>query len=78
VSVAGNVVRQINKPPANEKQIMEMQPGEIGYTVPWAMNNGDNINLLYHVHLKPGGTSTLKVKCVAPGQYEIDWTGVKK
>ena len=71
---AGNIVKEIGQRPEAEK-IKNMVPGQVGYTVPWAVNR-DNINPEYSLRPEPGGTVQLKVKCIGVGMYELDWTGV--
>ncbi len=66
-----NVVKISNKPEA-EKIIAFMRVGDCGFTVPWAYKDG-RLNVDYTIDECKGGTATLFVRCVANGQYEIDY-----
>ena len=72
---AGNIVFEIGAPP-KEFYVGDMIPGEVGYVVPWAASQG-NLNTKFTIHPKSHGTATLKVECVAPGKYKLDWKLVK-
>ena len=52
-----------------DRKIQEMATGEVGYTVPWAYQDG-NLNEDFTIGTK-GGTATLRVECVVPGRYSI-------
>ena len=63
-----NVVKVSGTPPA-ERYISDMAEGEVGYTVPWAYRDGE-LNKHYTIGPK-GGTASLRVECIIPGQYSI-------
>lgn len=63
-----NVVKVSGTPPA-ERYISDMAEGEVGYTVPWAYHDGE-LNKRYTIGPK-GGTASMRVKCVARGQYSL-------
>ncbi len=48
-----------------------MEVGESAYVVPWAYENG-RLNPDSSIH-KKGGTASLWVECVAPGEYVIEF-----
>lgn len=76
--MAGNISKHIGEKPKKDNTIMNMRAREVGYTLPWAVQD-DNINITYTIYPEPTGTAQLKVKCIVPGkQYEVDWTRVKK
>jgi len=62
ISVAGNI--------PTKRYIREMREGEVGYTVPWAYEDGWLDDERFTVGLK-GGTASLRIKCVKPGQYSL-------
>ena len=44
-------------------RIADMVVGEVGYTVPWAVDRKDcQLSLDYSVFSEPGGTATLRVE----------------
>lgn len=57
--------------PRESRKIKDMQPGEIGYTVEWAIENGI-LNEEFHVNHK-GGTASVKVTCISVGVYDISY-----
>ena len=67
-----NVISVTNeqKPP---QTIAQMVPGQVGYTVPWAYQDGE-LNENYQFVAKHG-MSTLRVECVYPGKYAITFEG---
>lgn len=67
----GNVRNVIGGEPEPTKTIEDLAVGESGYTVPWAYENG-NLNTGFPVG-KKGGTASLWVECVAPGEYAIEF-----
>lgn len=65
-----NVVFVTNLP-APTGRIGDMVPGESGYTVPWAYKDGV-LNEDHSIGSK-GGTMSLRVECVDPGEYMITY-----
>ncbi len=70
-----NVTKVVNEP-AVMRQVGEMEPGEMGYTIPWAYNK--ELRRLDETAefttFRAGTISTLFVKCVEKGKYEIEFT----
>ena len=67
----GNVRNVIGDIPEPAKKISDLQTGENGYTVPWAYRDGE-LDTGFTVGEK-GGTASLWVECVAPGEYVIEF-----
>ena len=69
-----NVTKVIDEPPPKPK-IGDMEPGENGYTIPWAYNK-DLRRLDESAEIVPNKfkSSTLFVTCVEKGKYEIKFT----
>ena len=77
----GNIQTVFNAPDP-KKRIKDMKAGEVGYTVPWAVDHPDGkkptpenatLNENFTVEIAPGGTVQLKVKCVSRGFYEVEY-----
>lgn len=59
--------------PPKERTIADMLPGEIGYTVPWAWDEAVNqLRTTFTIGSK-GGTSSMRVECTGPEQYQIEF-----
>jgi hypothetical protein len=62
-----------------ERQIKHMIPGEVWWTVPWAIWADEDMNLWingnYDVFDTPGGTVDTEVWLVADGRYGVRHTG---
>ena len=74
-AVAGSTsnVVGIHGSPVIDRRIGDMKSGEVGYTVPWAVQDG-NLNEDFSVHREHGGTVQLKVRCTLSGHaYEIEY-----
>jgi len=56
---------------AFDVHIRDMEPGDVGYAVEWAVQDGV-LNENFTVGEK-GGTASMRVTCVAKGQYEIEY-----
>lgn len=68
-----NVIRIIGGPPKPERTIADMEPGETGYTVPWAYDRkSGNLNTSYRI-TSGGGTACLWVECLETGKYVIEF-----
>jgi len=52
-----------------EKEIKDMEIGEVGYTVPWALEE-DNLKLHYPISEK-GGTASTRVTRTGPDTFEV-------
>jgi len=76
LSGESNVVR-VYGAPQFEPIIGDMECGDVGYAVPWAVENG-KINESFSLCAEAGGTATLEVQCVGPHQYELDYRLVKE
>lgn len=69
-----NVVKVINEP-AYQRQVGDMDPGEVGYTIPWAYNkNLRRLDETVEIISFKSGMNTLLVKCIEKGEYEIEFT----
>ncbi len=55
-----------------KRKIKDMNPGEVGYTVEWAIQNG-NLDEEYTIFPDKGGTGSVRVTCIAKGKYEIEY-----
>lgn len=65
------------KGPKFGRRIKDMQPGELGYSVPWAYSpNTSTLNEEFTIHPYKQGTVELPVRCLAPGSYEISFDEV--
>jgi len=64
--------------PKLENRIIDMKPGESGYTVPWALafdlEETPYLNLDYSIHKNPGGTVQMRVERTGSGKsdYNVD------
>ena len=64
--------------PNLERKIKDMQPGESGYTTPWALSFDEEgkgwLNIKYTIHKDKGGTVELPVTRVGSGRsdYVVD------
>jgi hypothetical protein len=55
-----------------ENTIREMQPGDHGYTVPWAFNPTTNtLDERFTIGSESFGTQELRVDCVVSGVYRV-------
>lgn len=61
-----------------EVNVKDLQPGEYGWTVPWAvwcdMAGEFWVNPDYTLCSMPGGTVDARILCVAPNKYALDVT----
>ena len=76
LSGTSNIVRVYGEPPQIESSIGGMPCGDVGYTVPWAVENG-MLDESFSVQAEAWGNATLEVQCVGPHQYELDYRLVK-
>ncbi len=67
-----NVKRIIGNPSKPVKTIGDMIAGESGYTVTWAWDNVNGLDTTFSIGEK-GGTSSLWVECIVPGEYVIEF-----
>ncbi len=65
----GNIV-EIRGPGGIERLIGEMASGEVGYTMPWAVEDGE-LAENYPVYAQAEGTVQLKIKCVGAHKYVV-------
>ena len=77
LSGTSNIVRVYGEPPQIESSIGDMPPGDVGYTMPWAVVDGI-LNESFLVQAEAFGTATLEVQCVGVHQYELDYRLVKE
>ena len=68
-----NIVKTTGSPPKRERMIRDMHAGEQGYTVEWAVVDGE-LNDGFAVSPTRFGTMKLLVECVARGKYAITWS----
>lgn len=55
-----------------ERTIADMEPGEVGFTVPWAYDRiTGNVRDYFTIRRTPFGTSILRVECILPGNYVV-------
>ena len=66
-----NIVRVTGYVPEPELRIGDMQPGDTGYTVPWAIKDGvlDEDSTL----TEQGGPASVKITCTEPHKYAIHY-----
>ena len=55
-----------------ERKIWQMNPGEVGYAVEWAVQNGE-LNENRTIEPRERGTANMKVICVRIGKYQIEY-----
>lgn len=55
--------------------ILDMVPGDQGYAVPRAVQN-EHLNEEYTIYDELDMMAILYVRCVRPGEYEIEWRNV--
>ena len=60
---------RIDDEPLFEREIGQMVSGELGWTVPWALQDG-KLSEDYPIDENPQGTVRLRVFCVEPHKYE--------
>jgi len=66
-----NVVSVYGMPPL-ESTIGDMKRGDVGFTVPGAVENG-MLDESFSIQAQAFGTGTLQVRCVKPHKYELDY-----
>ena len=68
-----NVKRVIGGVPPVMPKIRDLEVGESGYTVEWAFNKETmELDTSFTIGDK-GGTMSLWVECIAPGEYAIEF-----
>ncbi len=72
-----NIKRIIGKPPKPRKTIGDMNTGDTGYTTPWTYDEWEGLNKSGSIRDKKGGTASLWVECIAPGEYVIEFEKAK-
>ena len=56
----------------NERRIFQMEPGEVGYTVPWAFDvETEELNENHWIKSRRGGTVTMRVLREDDGSFTI-------
>ncbi len=71
-NVFGNIFGIKGEPIVTKRRsISEMESGEVGYTVEWAIKDG-RLDEEFSIGEK-GGTANVKVTCIKPGLYSIEY-----
>ena len=66
-----NILKVTGKP-ERERKIRDMLIGETGYTVPWAVQDGE-LNESFPIKPDKFGTRSLRVECVGKRQFHITY-----
>lgn len=68
-------ISKINNPPKPERTLRQMQPGDEGWTVPWAYNaKTETLDEKFPWRDEPGGTVDLFVRRDEAGQFELTFS----